>query len=407
MDSVSTTDQRPAAVTRACFIAGTGAVLTLLLIFSLLSDWGSLDVQEQIEAARDRAPVSGVSTDTLLEVSRIMFMVLAVLAFAALVLSVFTARGDRSARMGLTVLAACWIPVALLFGGAGVLLSLLGALTLMLLWRPESRHWFDARSGAADLAPPPPGGAGRSLPPPPPPGASGQPSGAAPAPGPTQHGQPPHGQPPHGQPQYGQPPYGQPPHGQPQYGQPPYGQPGYGPPQYGQAPYPPAPYGPPGGTGPYQGQWAIPERRPGGVTAAAVVTLVAAGLAALGCIGITLVILLARKSFEEGLASSLTGMSDSEQSFVTTFLGWYFAIGALMSLVAIVLATLLLRDRHRVRVPLVVMSAITVVYALGAFPLGLLWSAAAISVIILLFAGRAGAWFDLRNHRADQERASY
>jgi hypothetical protein len=384
MDGVSTTEQRPAAVTRACFIAGTGAVLTLLLIFSLLSDWGSLEVQEQIEAARDRAPVSGVSTDTLLEVSRVMFMVLAVLAFAALVLSVFTARGDRSARIGLTVLAACWIPVALLFGAAGVLLSLLGALTLMLLWRPESRQWFDTRSGAADLElPPAQQRASMSLPappPPPPPGASGQPSE-------TGSAGPPHQAPQHGPPQYGQPPHGQPPYGQPQY--------------------PPAPYGPPAGTGPYQGQWAIPERRPGGVTAAAVVTLVAAGLAALGCIGITLVILLARKSFEEGLASSLTGMSDSEQSFVTTFLGWYFAIGALMSLVAIVLATLLLRDRHRVRVPLVVMSAITVVYALGAFPLGLLWSAAAISVIILLFAGRAGAWFDLRNHRADQERASY
>jgi hypothetical protein len=381
MDGVSTTEQRPAAVTRACFIAGTGAVLTLLLIFSLLSDWGSLEVQEQIEAARDRAPVSGVSTDTLLEVSRVMFMVLAVLAFAALVLSVFTARGDRSARIGLTVLAACWIPVALLFGAAGLLLSLLGALTLMLLWRPESRQWFDARSGAAGLElPPAQQRASMSLPAPPPPGASGQPSE-------TGSAGPPHQAPQHGQPQYGQPPHGQPPHGQPQY--------------------PPAPYGPPPGATPYPGQWAIPERRPSGVTAAAVVTLVAAGLAALGCLGITLVILLARDSFEEGLASSLTGMSDSEQSFVTTFLGWYFAIGALMSVIAIILAVLLLRDRHRVRVPLVVMSAITVVYALGAFPAGLLWSAAAISVIILLFAGRAGAWFDLRNHRADQERASY
>jgi hypothetical protein len=366
MDGVSTTEQRPAAVTRACFIAGTGAVLTLLLIFSLLSDWGSLEVQEQIEAARDRAPVSGVSTDTLLEVSRVMFMVLAVLAFAALVLSVFTARGDRSARIGLTVLAACWIPVALLFGAAGLLLSLLGALTLMLLWRPESRQWFDARSGAAGLElPPAQQRASMSLPAPPPPGASGQPSE-------TGSAGPPHQAPQHGQPQY-----------------------------------PPAPYGPPPGATPYPGQWAIPERRPTGVTAAAVVTLVAAGLAALGCLGITLVILLARDSFEEGLASSLTGMSDSEQSFVTTFLGWYFAIGALMSVIAIILAVLLLRDRHRVRVPLVVMSAITVVYALGAFPAGLLWSAAAISVIILLFAGRAGAWFDLRNHRADQERASY
>ncbi len=53
------------------------------------------------------------------------------------------------------------------------------------------------------------------------------------------------------------------------------------------------------------------------------------------------------------------------------------------------------------------MSAITALLGVPLFPFGLLWSAAAISVIILLFAGSAGAWFDLRNHRADQQRASY
>jgi hypothetical protein len=53
------------------------------------------------------------------------------------------------------------------------------------------------------------------------------------------------------------------------------------------------------------------------------------------------------------------------------------------------------------------MSGITVLLGILGIPLGLLWVGAAIAVIVLLFAGSAGAWFDLRNHRADRERASY
>jgi hypothetical protein len=357
---VSTSEQRrPEAVTRACLIAGGGAVVTLSMVFAMLSDWGSLEIQEQVEVALEGSSVPGMGADQILEVARIVLMAIAVFAVAGLVLSVFTARGDRSARIGLTVLAAGWMPVALVFGVVGVLLSVLGAVTLALLWKPESRRWFAVGSGARDLpSPPPQERPSMSIPPPPPPGYGGY---------------PPYGS--------GPPPYGQ--------GPPAYGPPAYGPPPYGST------------------QWMVPERRPGGVTAAAVVTLVAASLAALASGFISLAFLLARDSFEEGVASSLTGMTDSELSFIASFLGWYFVVCALLSVVAIVLAILLLRDRHRVRVPLVVMSAITAVLALGAFPAGLLWSAAAISVIIMLFAGRAGAWFDLRNHRADQERASY
>ena len=151
----------------------------------------------------------------------------------------------------------------------------------------------------------------------------------------------------------------------------------------------------------------VPESRPTGVTAAAVITLVGAGLAALIGGLISLAFLLARDSFEEGVAEELDGLSAADQSLITSVVGWYCIACTILALIAIVLAILLLRDRHRVRVPLVVMSAITAVLGLVSFPFGLLWSAAAISVIILLFAGSAGAWFDLRNHRADQQRASY
>nr|CAA9360063.1 MAG: hypothetical protein AVDCRST_MAG46-3216 [uncultured Nocardioidaceae bacterium] len=381
MEPVSTGEARPQAVTRACLLAGTGSVLTLITVFGILSDWGSLEIQEQVDAALARSPVPGVGTDGILEIIRVILMVIAVFAVAGLVLSIYTARRDRSARVALMVLSAGWMPVALVFGVVGVLFALMAALTLALLWRPESRRWFKADSAAPDLAPPPTQEpASMSTPPPQlPPGHGGYPpfgsppgSGPqgehAPVPGPSTSGPAPYG-----------PPYEPSPYGPPQYGQPPYG-----------------PVG-----------WQVPESRPTGVTAAAVITVVGAGLAALIGGLISLAFLLARDSFEEGVAQELDGFSASEQSLVVSVVGWYFIGCTLLALVAIVLGVLLLRDRHRVRVPLVVMSAITALLGVPLFPFGLLWSAAAISVIILLFAGSAGAWFDLRNHRADQQRASY
>jgi hypothetical protein len=397
MGPMSTSEHRPSAVTHACLLAGTGALLTLFTIFGMLSDWGSLEVREQVEAALESSPIRSVAVEDLLEAARIVLMVVAAGAVAGLVLAVFTARRDRAARIGLTVLAAAWLPVALIFGALGILLSAMGAATLALLWRPESRQWFADPSSAAGvpkpdpmteepaaMTSPPPGQQG---PPDPARGHGGYPVFGGPGPG----GQPPQpsaGQPPPG-PTYG-PAHGHPPQG-PAYGQPPYGAP------YG------APYGQGYGQPPRPG---IPDRRPGGVTAAAVITLVGASLALVGGLIVSLFFLLARDSFEDGVGDGLDA-SGSELSFVTSFLGWFFVAATVLAAVAIVLAIQLLRDRQRVRVPLVVLSAVTTLMGILTFPLGLLWSAAAITVIILLFAGSAGAWFDLKNHRADQQRASY
>ena len=388
MEVVSTVEKRPSSVTQACLIAGTGAVLTLMTVFSMLSDWGGLEVREQVEAALAASPVTGVAADDLLEIARIALMVIAAFAVAALVLSVFTARGDRPSRIALTVLSAGWLPVALVFGAVGILFAALGALTLRLLWVPESRHWFSGESGGRDLAASPvQERAAMSTPPPP-------------APHSGEGRYPPFGGP-------GQPPghsgYGQPP-AQPLFGQPPgFGQPppsGYGPPLqpgYGQPPYYPGQ--PPDGL--------LPESRPSGVTAAAIITLIGSAIAALGGGILGLIFLLAREEFEDAVSGSFTDFTADEQSFIATFYGWYFLVCAVVALVALVLAILLLRDQHRVRVPLVVMSGVTILLGIVGIPLGLLWVGAAIAVIILLFAGSAGAWFDLRNHRADRERASY
>jgi len=400
MGDVSTSEPRPGAVTQACLIAGTGSVLTLLVIFSMLSDWGGLEVREQVEEALANSPVRGIAVDDLLGIVKTVLMAIAAFAVAALVLAVFTARRDRAARIGLTVLAAGCIPVALVFGVTGILLSALAAVTLALLWRPESRRWFATSGSARDqLSQPTQEGVTMSEQTPPtghggyPAFGADQPSGAQQTPS---YGQPPSsGQSspshaPHDQPQHDQPPDDRTPYNQPQYAQQSFGPPAYY--GYGQPPPP---------------HVLAPDRRPGGVTAAGVVTLVFSALATLICGVVSVAFLVARKSFEEGVVSAAGSMSVSEASFVSSLLGWYFVACTVLSIVALVLAIQLLRDRHRVRVPLVVLSVLTVLLGIITFPLGLFWSAAAIAVIILLFAGSAGAWFDLRNHRTDQQRASY
>src|SRR4028119_474963 len=130
MAPVSPAETRPQAVTRACLLAGTGSLLTLITIFGILGDWGSLEIQDQVDAALERSPVPGVGTDGILEIIRVILMVIAGFAVAGLVLSVYTARRDRSARMGLTVLSAGWMPVALVFGVVGSLSPPMRALPL-------------------------------------------------------------------------------------------------------------------------------------------------------------------------------------------------------------------------------------------------------------------------------------
>ena len=116
---------------------------------------------------------------------------------------------------------------------------------------------------------------------PPQPGASPPPYGA------PQHGGPQYGAPQYGVPQYGE-QYGAPQYGAPQYGGPQYGAPQYGAPQYGASQYgaSPSPYGAPqygGYPAPAVGGYDV-ARRPGTVTAAAVIGFVFGGLLIVFCL---------------------------------------------------------------------------------------------------------------------------
>lgn len=194
----------------------------------------------------------------------------------------------------------------------------------------------------------------------------------------------PYGQPGTGQDPYGQPPAGQPAYGQPAYGQqPPYGQqPGYGQPAYGQ----PA-YGAPMGD---------PDKRPGTVTAAGIITMILSGLATL-LTGIFLVALIVARDDVLDEIENQPGFDDTTLSADDLFTTFAVVLGIFLiwCLIATVLGLFVLRRSNAARIVLVISCAMTILVSLILIASGfsLITLIGGIAVIILLFTGGAGAWF--------------
>lgn len=203
---------------------------------------------------------------------------------------------------------------------------------------------------------------------------------------PNTPGEPPAGGPPPPQNPYGQPagqdPYGQqPPPPPPAYGQPAYGQ---QPPAYGAQPGSPAPMG------------GDPDKRPGTVTAAGIITIIFSGLSFL-LFAVILVALLVAKDdvldeIEKSEGFQEAGISANDAlGAVVAFVGVF----AVWCLIATILGFLVLRRSNAARITLVVSSAVAAVLSLIGIGSGLsaITLIAAIAVIVLLFTGGAGDWF--------------
>ena len=213
--------------------------------------------------------------------------------------------------------------------------------------------------------------------------------------------------------QYGQPyqqqsAQGQP-YGQPVYGQPVYGQPGYGQPGYGQ-PYATQSYGQPYGYG-QGGYGGDPARRPGTVTAAAVITFVLAGLALLGTLIGGVAVLASRDTVERELLNNPDFGGDfnsSDIGAVVTAIALICLFLALLSVAAIVLAVLVLRGRGWARVTLIVLSVVTAIIGLVGITtfLPLVWTAGGIAVVVLLSLSTSGRWFALQGYEGHSSSAS-
>ncbi|MDQ3628346.1 MAG: hypothetical protein M3419_05985 [Actinomycetota bacterium] len=383
---MAASDVRPIAVTYACLIAGASSVLTLVNIFVLLGDWGSLEVRQQIEQAFADAPFGsgGYSVEAVVEFLRIAAMAAAACCVAAVVLSVFTARRDRAARLVLTVLAVGWVLVSLLLGVPGLLLALLGGLCVALLWRPEARAWFAGpasdRVPAGDPASP-----GQHVPTRTDRRTTNQETSMTTPPSDSPSGQSsPYGQ----QPRY--PGASQPPQYGGQYGGQ-YGQQDSGYPQYG---------GDPG----------VRRDRPGGVTAASVITIVFSVLTGGFWLVAGLAMLLASDSIVEALEDSSEGRQVLREADITvteltdgiSVVGVVALLAAVLMLLAIWPAIGVLRGGGTARIFLVIASVVTaivgVVFTLLGALIGLIWVAAGIAVAVLLFTGGASTWFDYKAH---------
>lgn len=151
---------------------------------------------------------------------------------------------------------------------------------------------------------------------------------------------------------------------------------------------------------------AVPTKRPGTLTAAGVITTVMSSIALFGFGPLTLIILGDRKEFEHNI-SGYARDPNVELSDLVMVLGIVSLVAALMSLAALVLGALLLRNKP-VRIALVALSSIALLLSLfvvlTGVLVGLLWVIAAILVIVFCFVGGAGAWLDAQGYAAYRAR---
>lgn len=205
------------------------------------------------------------------------------------------------------------------------------------------------------------------------------PAAPAPPPAPAPYAQPPAAPSPYGQPTYGQPTYpAQQPYGQPTYPAQPYGQPAY-------------PVAMTSGRD--------PDKRPGTVTTACILTFVFAGLAALASLVMFAVIKSGNQdfidAFEESAGSSDLGMTPAE---LLDIIGIVFLVFAVWSLISIGLAVWAIKRSNVARILLVVSASLAALVSLISIASILpgLWLLASLATAILLFVGGANDWYARR-----------
>ncbi len=163
------------------------------------------------------------------------------------------------------------------------------------------------------------------------------------------------------------------------YGQPPTGEPS----PYGQQPA----YGTPAGGG---------DRRPGTVTAAAWITIAFAGIVTLLFAFTTLGLIVAR----DQVIAEMEKVPEFQEAGIDADAAVGVLVAVMLglvvwSIIAIVLAVLVLRRSNVARILLVISSAVTALLALLTITSGIsiVLLIAAIATIVLLFTGGAGDWF--------------
>lgn len=147
---------RPPAVTMACTLIGVTALFLFFSVTSLLNDWGSIEMQDALEPAVKTLRDDGyaITLQGLLDGLRWVAFVYVAITIAGIVLCVYTLRRDRSARIGLTVVAILLALVMPILGLLGALQAGLLFACAATLWTSDARAWFSPVAPAAASASP-------------------------------------------------------------------------------------------------------------------------------------------------------------------------------------------------------------------------------------------------------------
>lgn len=380
---MSQRETRPGQATFAGWLIIGGSVVLVVSAWQRIAGLRTLEAQEELRRVLADEPMSGLglSVDELSETIRVLSMVSAGAATAAVILGFYALRRSTQARLALSLLA----PLVLVggFATAGFFAPLVVAGVTMLWLRP-TRDWFAGRPWTVE-----PAGSSAAR------DRASRPDPFQVRP-PEQAGDPP------------APPRGQQPGQQP--AQPPAepGQPGA---QPGEAPAPwTPPTPPPGGPGPaatpygarphpFHAHAAPSGRRPGALVWACALVWAGSGLVAVGMLLTALVLAVARDQLitelERQQDGSLSDLGITEQdlvlaTYVTT------AVVVVWCAVAIVLAVLAFRRVGWARAALAIstsMAGVTMLLFAIVNPLLVVLVAAAGATTWLLLRPEVAAWF--------------
>jgi len=368
---------RPRQVTFSGWSIVVGSVVTILFAYQRVAALGTIESQESVNEFISTPPGEGLglSVDDVQLAIRLMCLVAGGCAAATAILGWQVLQASRSARVVLSVLAPILFVAGLTSGG---LMSALVAAAVAMLWVQPARDWFDGKepvrdraAGATTSAPVPSGASSPSSPP-------SSPSSSSPSWSSEQAMPPP------------------PPSGSSWNIRHPDGSRAT---MTGMSEQPSYPYGAPVGLPAGRG------KRPGAVTAAGIITMVASGITLAGLAVSMIFIGTSRQDFidevDKELSSNAAYQDISPETIANVAIG-FLGVLAVWCLVAIVLAVLTIRGSNGARITLVVSASMAALISLlGALVIvPLVLTIAAIATVVLLFVGGAGPWFAAQKHRS-------
>ncbi len=363
--STEKTPARPRQVTTAVALGVVGSALVVLSLFDALQRLRTVEMRQAVEEFLAEPPGDGlgVSTGWVLDALHVMILFNGALAAVTAVTAVYVFQRHHAARIAFSIAAGLLLLTSPFSGGV---MAMLVAFAATMLWSRPARDWFAGREPLPAAAPAgEPARAQRpdpwAAPAPPAPVRSSEEKPSEPEstpgadrPGPASY------------------PFGRPPEN-----------------NWTRLPYEPPPVapGPVGGTAAY-------DQRPGGVTAAAVLTWVFSGGTALVYLVIVVMLMFARGPLVDALQQDPRfddlGMAAPDLLAVLWVMS---AISIFWCVSAFALAVLAFRRVAWARIALVVSAAVTALFGLLTFPIGLVHAAAAVATIWLLFSRGANQWF--------------